>query len=113
MITYQTLQEAFVGLKRHAKWYGVNAFTIDYRSIHMAGLPKQDLHFFSSSRELDLIFSILQPEVVDLHGSSDSEPADQPVPTPSKYALDRVEHMRIAGKICRVARIRALYDNPS
>lgn len=94
MITYQSLEEVFIGLKRQARWRGVNSFSIEYRSSVIEGMPKLDYHFFDSAEELDLILGNIRSSILP----------------PQKYALERIERIQIVGRYQTVAKIRAIYD---
>lgn len=94
MFIIESLDDLFFCLRLLRRRYNVNAFTIEYRSSQIKGLPKLDYHSFISSHELGNIRSILAYGVME----------------PQRYKVEQIETLEIAGKIRNVARIRAIYQ---
>lgn len=97
VFSLESLDDLFFQLRLLRRRYGVNAFTIEYRSSLIKGLPKLDYHSFFSSYDLSSIRSIIAYGMM----------------VPELYRIEQIEPIEIAGKLRSVARIRAVYPNPS
>ena len=97
MFSLNSLDDLFFQLRLLRRRYGVNAFTIEYRSGKVRGLPKLDYHSFTSSSELDNIRTVIGRRML----------------APQFYKIEQIEAVEIAGKMRNVARVRAIYHNPS
>lgn len=97
MFSLNSLDDLFFQLRLLRRRYAVNAFTIEYRSSLIKGLPKLDYHSFISSYELGNIRSVIAYGMM----------------VPQLYKIEQIEAVEIAGKMRNVARVRAIYHNPS